>query len=339
MVSCNLFHFSFCASKRIFLTLIISFSYFLAISQKDDLLKANKLFDEKRYGEAIPIYDKIFEKKKDRSVLLKMADANYFNENYPQARIDYAKYFNDTVYEHIPQFSYYARSCRLSGKISEAVKLYQKLYDITQADSSKQKLDIYRLYEDSSQFVRSYNLDSNYKCVTIDASQSLDTLAAPMFYSWLFEDGKVSQGLIVERCFNEAGEHKVILNITDKRTGLIRKRDTMLVIYIENPAIRFTMPENGRRYFYHDFKISELNLTGFDLIDFLWEMGNGDVKEGQKIKYKYNESGEYLIKLVIIARNITTGKYELFSANKKFTVLENYEVPSKKFTDTLNGVK
>lgn len=312
---------------------------FFGFSQKGVLKKADALFNEKRFGEAIPLYDKIYQEKKDWAVLLKLADANYLNENYPQARKYYFEYFNDSVYENIPQFAYYARSSRLSGKIPEAVKLYQKLYDITQTDSSKRMLEIYRLYLDSSSNIRSYNLDSNYKCVTIDASESLDTLAAPMFYSWSFDDGKTKDGLVVEHCFNSPGLHHVVLNIIDKRTGLVKHRDTSLTFLIETPPVKFTVPEVSRRYFYLSFDAGPTDLPGYEIVDYLWDMGNEEINNGKTIKYKYNISGDYLIKLVVIAKDISTGAYRLFSANRKVAVLENYEVPSKKFTDSLNGIK
>ncbi|WP_317899008.1 PKD domain-containing protein [Aurantibacillus circumpalustris] len=318
---------------------IFGLTNLLAFSQKDLISNANTLFNEKRFGEAIPLYNKIYEAKKDRVILLKLADANYLNENYPQARKYYSKYFNDSVYEHIPQFGYYVRSCRLSGKISEAVQLYQKLYNVTQADSSKRMLEIYKLYVDSSAWVHSYNLDSNYKCVTIDASESLDTLATPMFYSWAFDDGKTSQGLIVEHCFKETGIHHVVLNIIDKRTGLTRNRDTSLTLLVENPPIKFTVPEIGRRYFYLEFNVDRTSLPDFEIVDYLWDMGNGEINNGKSIKHKYNNGGDYQIKLTVIAKNKLSGAYKLFSANKKFTVLENYEVPSKKFSDSLDGGK
>lgn len=326
-------------SKKILGLLVLLFYCQGVFSQKDLIPQADKLVSEKRYSEAIPLYDKIYEKKKDRSVLLKLADANYLNENYPQAQKYYAEYFRDSVYEHIPQFSYYAKSSRISGKIPLSVKLYQKLSDITQDASAKEMLKIYKLYVDSAQMTRSFNLDSNYNCVSIDASESVDTLAPPMFYNWEFEDGKTEEGIKVEHCFASEGEHKVILNITDKKTGRVRQRDTMLVIQLEKLPVKFTAPKSGKRYFYVDFDASETTIPGFDILDYIWEMDNGELSSGKKIKYKYNDSRDYSVKLVVIAQNKSTGRKQLFSANKKIAIVENYETPSKKFTDSLNGAK
>lgn len=311
----------------------------VAFSQKDLLPQADKLFNEKRYSEAIPLYDKAYEKKKERPVLLKLADANFLNENYPQAQKYYAEYFRDTVYENIPQFGSYARSSRISGKIPLAVKLYQKMYEMSQEAEAKTIADTYKLYVDSSAFTRSFNLDSNYKCVTIDATQSLDTLAPPMLYSWEFDDGITADGLRTEHCFTTIGDHSVILNITDKKSGRVRQRDTMLVVHIDELPVTFKAPGTAKRYFYVDFEANEPSLPDYEIIDYLWDMDNGETAIGKKIKYKYNNSRDYWVKLTVIARNKTTGRRELFSANKRVEVVENYETPNKKFSDALNGSK
>ncbi|PBQ31882.1 hypothetical protein CNR22_08910 [Sphingobacteriaceae bacterium] len=326
--------------KKALLSSVLCFYGVLSFSQKEVLAKADKLFEEKRYGEAIPIYDKLYEKKKDRTVLLKLADANFLNENYIPAQRYYAEYFRDSIYENIPQFTNYAKSSKESGKIKLALKLYQKLSDITQDAAAKDILETYTLYADSSAYVRSFDLDSNYKCVTIDAAASLDTLAAPMFYNWEFDDGTSAEGLNIEHCFEQEGLHKVVLNITDKTTGLIRQRDTMLVIDLEKLPVKFKAPKTAKRYFYVDFDASETQLPGYDILDYLWDMdNNGDISSGKKVKYKYNNGRDYQVRLVVIAKNKITGKRELFSANKKIAIVENYEMPSKTFSDSLNGAK
>lgn len=326
--------------KKVLLPFVLCFYGYTSFSQKDVLVQANKLFEEKKYGEAIPLYDKIYEKKKDRAVLLKLADANYLNENYAPAQRYYADYFRDSVYENIPQFSNYARSTKESGKIKLALKLYQKLFDITQDPAAKEILDTYTLYVDSSMYIRSFDLDSNYNCVTIDATTSLDTLASPMFYNWEFDDGKTAEGLVIEHCFAQEGLHSAILNITDKKTGLVKQRDTMLVLNIETLPVKFNAPKLAKRYFYVDFDASETVLPGYEIVDYLWHMdNNGEISSGKKIKYKYNTGRDYQVKLIVIAKNKITGRRELFSANKKIVVVENYDMPSKTFSDSLNDSK
>lgn len=325
--------------RKEWLGLLLCMASLAGLSQKSLLSQAEKLFQEKRYNEAIPLYDKVYEKKKDRQVLLKLADANYLNENYPRAQKYYAEYFRDTVYENIPQFSNYAHSSKASGKISLAVALYTKMYENSLDTTAKSMAAIYKLYVDSGALTRSYSLDSNYNCVLIDASESLDTLAAPMFYQWEFDDGSTAEGLKTEHCFDSEGDHRVVLNIVDKETGYVRHRDTLLLVQIEKLPVRFKAPGKGRRYFFLDFEAEPPLLPDHEVIDYLWEMDNGDICSGARIRYQYNNSRDYLVKLFVIARHSGSGQIQLFSANRLIEVLENYETPSKKFSDALNEAK
>lgn len=326
-------------NRKSFFALLLFLAGGFTFAQKE-LAQADKLVAEKRYGEAIAMYDKIYDKKKDRAVLLKLADANYLNENYPQAQKYYAEYFKDSVYEHIPQFLNYAESSKSSGKIGLAVRLYQKHYEINQDTASKQMIDIYKLFVDSAQYVRSYDLDSNYNCVNIDATESLDSMAAPMIYSWQFDDGTVMEGVKLEHCFANDGPHQAVLNVTDKKTGLVRQKDTLLWMLFEHLPVQFSAPKTIKRYFFTTFDASATAIPGYSIVDYLWSMDDGETRGGKKIKYKYNNDvRDYRVRLVVIAKEETTGRYKLFSANRNVSVVENYETPNKKFSDALNGAK
>lgn len=310
-----------------------------AHSQKDLILQADNLFKEKRYGEAIPVYTKLYDKNKDRATLLKIADCNYLNENYPQAQKFYAQYFRDSVYENIPQFSNYANSSKITGKIPLAVKLYQKLYEITQNDSAKANYELYKYYLDNIQYTKVYDLDADYNCITLDATESADSAAAPLFYLWDFGNGETKEGMVIEHCFEKSGENKVVLNIRDVATGLVKVNDTTLSVFIDSPPVQFSAPKIGRRYFYLDFDASQVDISGYNIVDYLWDMDNGELLHGKKIKFRYNESTDYHVKLTVICQSKYTTNKELFSSTKKIEIRENYEMPSKTFSNSLNESK
>ncbi len=303
------------------------------------MAQADKLFGEKKYSEAIPLYDKLYEKKKDRAVLLKLADANYLNENYPQAQRYYAEYFRDSVYENIPQFIDYANATKLTGKIHLAVKLYQKIYEITQDEKAKNEYDFYKYYIDNLPNVKVYDLDAEYNCITLDATESQDSIAVPLFYLWEFDDGKTEEGLIIEHCFQKSGEHKAVLSIRDLSTGIVKTNDTTLSFFIDSPPVQFIAPQIGKRYFYLDFDASPVEIPGYTIVDYVWDMDNGEVVRGKKIKHRFNESRDYHVKLTVIAQSKYTTNKEIYSSTKKVEIRENYEMPSKKFSDALNESK
>jgi tetratricopeptide (TPR) repeat protein len=312
---------------------------FVAISQKNLVSLADGLFSQKKYNEAIPVYTKVFEKTKDRTVLLKMADCNYLNENYKPAQKLYAEYFRDSVYENIPQFTNYANASKLTGKVALAVKLFQKIYEITQDESAKNNYEIYKYYLDNISNVRVYDLDADYNCIVLDASESADSAAAPLFYLWDFGNGETKEGMLLEHCFDKGGEHKVVLSIRDVATGVIKTNDTTLTVFVDSPPVIFAAPKIGRRYFYLDFDASQVDIPGYNIVDYLWDMDNGDLIPGKKIKFRYNESTDYHVKLTVIAQSKYTNNKEIYSSTKKIEIRENYETPSKKFTDALNESK
>lgn len=325
--------------KSTLASVLLFFICFTASSQKKLILQADKCFNEKRYGEAIPMYTQIYEKNKDRATLLKIADCNYLNENYPQAQKFYANYFSDSIYENIPQFTNYANSSKLSGKIPLAVKLYQKIYEITQDEAAKTEYELYKYYLDNLPNVRVYDLDADYNCIVLDASESVDSAAAPLYYLWDFGNGETTAGTVLEHCFEKSGEHKVVLSIRDLATGVVKVNDTTLTVFVDSPPVQFIAPAIGRRYFDLDFDASQVELPGYTIVDYVWDMDNRQFTRGKKIKFRYNESRDYHVKLTVIAQSKYTSNKEIYSSTKKIEIRENYEMPSKKFTDSLNESK
>jgi hypothetical protein len=312
---------------------------FLSFSQKKLLQKADESYKDKNYLEAINLYQQVYNTKADRSVALKLADSYYSHENYLQAQKYYAVYFKDSVYENIPQFLNYAKSCKITGKIVLAEVAYFKIYQNNQDEAARTDYENYKMYIDTIQKIRSFNVDSNYNCIILDASESLDTEAAPMIYLWRFEDGTTNEGLVLEHCFDKGGENKVILSIRDKMTGFLKQNDTTLSVFIEEPPVKFDSQKKCKQFFNVDFDATPTVFYTSEIIDYIWDMGNGDFRNGKKIKYRYNVCGIYNVKLTVIARGTYNNKKEIFSSYRTVEVLDNYSMPSKTFTDSMNEAK
>ncbi len=322
--------------------LFVLFFCFLTLSgfsQKKEIEKADALFYQKKYGEAYWQYKQIYQKKQDKNVLLKMADCNFSIENYVVAQEYYAKYFSDTIYMGIEQFNNYALSAKKIGKVILAAKLYQKIYENKQDGDAKTNYELYKLYADSISKTRSFNLDSNYNCIVLDASESIDPDAQPMIYIWNFGDGVISEGITIEHCFKKLGENLVGLSVRDKKTGVVHLNDTTLKVYIEGLPIKFTAPKEAKQYIDSEFDGSESNVKNSDLLEYIWDMGNGETSRGKKIKYRYANKGVYAVKLTVIAEDKTTKVRNLYSSYRYIEVLDIYSTPSKTFTDKLNEAK
>lgn len=309
------------------------------LAQKKELKQADLLFAQKNYREASIAYAKIFEKTKDSTLLLKQGDCYFSMQNYLMAQNYYGSFFTDSVFVNSPQYFNYAYCAKMTGNVPLLVTLNKKIYQNTQDVSAKSLYDVYALYTDSLAFVRSYDLDSSYTCIALDASAAIDTMAVPLFYLWDFGEGQTKEGVSVDHCFPKPGTYEVVLSIMDRQTGYTKKNDTTLSIVIDDQPVKFLAPKIGRRYFYLDFDASNISLPAYTIVDHVWDLGTGETSTGKKIKYKYNEAGDYRLRLTLIAENVYSKKRELFSAYKTISIRENYEMPSKKFSDDLEKAK
>jgi hypothetical protein len=294
---------------------------------------------EKRYAEAAIAYKKAYDKKKEKPVLLKLGDVNFLNENYPQAQTYYAEYFSDSIYQDIPQFANYAQAAKRNGNLKLATRLYYKIYEAKQDPVAKSDYELYKLYLDTVQKIRAYNLDSNYSCISLDAGESVDQLASPMDYLWTFEDGSSTEGISFEHCFDDGGFHKIILSIRDKQTGILRTNDTTLTVFTEASPVKFNAPRTGHRYLPTELDASPTVFYNYEIIEYIWDLDNGDLATGKKIKYRYQNFGVYNVRLTVIVKDKSNGKKELFSALKKIEVNENYVPNGKSFIDQRNEAK
>lgn len=331
-------HFSSVTNRWLQACLLLLFSL-PVFSQKDLIKDGDALVNEKKYKEAAIIYKKAYDKKKDKAIILKLADVNYLNENFPLAQTYYAEYFSDSVYQNVPQFLNYAKAAKINGNIKLATRLYFKIYEGNQDQAAKSNYELYKLYLDTVQKIRAFNLDSNYNCITLDASESVDPLASPMSYVWTFEDSTSQDGITFEHCFAHGGINKIVLSIRDKQTGLLRTNDTTLTIYTEESPVKFKAPKFGKRYLPTDLDASETVFYNYEIIDYIWDMDNGDIASGKKIKYRYSNFGTYNVRLTVITHEKGTGKTGLFSAIKKIEINENYQPNGKSFLEQRDGSK
>lgn len=319
-----------------FITVLPAFSQ----KYKKQVEKADVLFYEKKYGEAYASYRQIYLKHADdKDLLLKMADCNYLIDNLPLAQEYYARYFSDTIYSGIDQFTNYALATKKIGKVKLAAKLYRKIYENKQDSEAKSNYEIFGLYADSTDNTRSFNLDSNYKCVVLDAAESVDNEAAPLIYIWNLGDGVVTEGQKIEHCFTKTGANRVSLSVRDINTGVVHLNDTSIIIYIDSPPVTFTVSPKRSQFIDIYFNGEGTQVPGYDLIEYIWDMGNGETMRGNKIKYKYNNKGTYKVKLTVVAENTSTKTRQLFSSWREIEVQDIYTTPGKTYTDLRNEAK
>jgi hypothetical protein len=319
--------------------LVICFLGGSVLAQKKLVKQGDKYYNAARYNEASALYKKVYDKKPDPRILIKLADCNYLNENYRQAEYYYAMFFSDTLYRPMDQFTNYARSAEKNGKLRRAAKLYQLIYNNTLDANSKLKYELFKFYLDSIAFHHAKNLDANHNCIVIDARASFDSLAAPLDYLWDLGDGNSAEGLVLEHCYGSVGEHQISLSVMDRLTGMIKKNDTVLVVTTAPPFVQFKGPGKGKKFIYLEFENSTVVPADMEVLDLIWDMGNGDNCKGNKIRYRYANAGSFDVRLALITKNRYHSAWTLFSSFRKIEVEENYNVQGKTFSDVYKEAK
>ena len=208
----------------------------------EKLKAADVLYFEKRYVEAYHAYQDIYstQSKKTRICCWKWPTAiTSFKAGCQPTHIfrilqRYALSCSATVF--------WLRQCSAPvGHIKEAFAIYTRINRFEGDANTREYESTFRAYFDSTAYFQTYDLDAGTACVELDATESLDTLAAPMVYLWDFKDGTVKDGLRVLHCYKSGGEHKVVLSIRDKATGFVRKADTTLTVYVGEAPVKFNL--------------------------------------------------------------------------------------------------
>jgi PKD repeat protein len=135
--------------------------------------------------------------------------------------------------------------------------------------------------------------------IRFDASASYDPDGTIVSYSWNFEDGTISTGMIVDHVYKDNGVYSVILTVTDNdgSSGSINASKNVLNMA---PVPVFTGSTNA---------VLQSEVSRFDasssydldgtIVVYSWDFGDGNVAEGVTVDHAYDESGTYTITLTV----------------------------------------
>lgn len=136
--------------KRIILKIALSFlaiatSINVSFAQSDDLILANKLYEKFSYSKAIPLYEKVIEKKSSLQALERLADCYRRINDYYNAEKWYSKIVTDTTCS-MQQHLLYAQVLMSLGK-TEMARSHMQTYlsanpDDGRAYSAIESIDI-----------------------------------------------------------------------------------------------------------------------------------------------------------------------------------------------------
>ncbi|GIM55305.1 cell envelope biogenesis protein OmpA [Capnocytophaga cynodegmi] len=111
----------------------------LVFSQEKQMQKANEMYKNYAYIDAIKIYENIAKKGfVNQELLERLGNSYYFNAEYDKASTWYEKLFENKEYKVQPEYYYrYALSLKSLGKYAESDQMMSKFVEITGADDTR----------------------------------------------------------------------------------------------------------------------------------------------------------------------------------------------------------
>jgi large repetitive protein len=136
--------------------------------------------------------------------------------------------------------------------------------------------------------------------LTFDASQSNDADGRLVKYAWNFGDGQTGDGVRVTHSYKKPGIYRVRLQVDDNSDTPCRSAFDRLDVFINAaPKIeigkdrigspRETIFLDGGNGYDSDGEISE----------YIWDLGDGNTKTGEKISHAYEKPGTYNVVLTV----------------------------------------
>jgi PKD repeat protein len=119
-------------------------------------------------------------------------------------------------------------------------------------------------------------------------------------YQWEFGDGATAEGATPTHKFNTSGNFNVKLIVTDsdQATGFLAKGLSVKGGVL--PVARFSVsPAKGDTSTRFTFNASTSDDPDGRIVDYRWDLGDGNRRTGKVIEYKYADSGRYMVELAV----------------------------------------
>jgi len=185
-------------------------------------------------------------------------------------------------------------------------------------------LDIYEFKADYLPLFYCENQRMDQTCFYFVDDTCIDIDPVNLQLEWDFGDGKKEKGLVVRYCFPGPGKYFIKQNIIEKKTGkiLFNKLAYELELRpVEQPVINCDEVVIAGDIVSFDGLKS--NLPGYEVLSYTWEFSDGVRANGAEAECIFKSKGEYLIKLGVTARDVSSGIIKLFCVSKKLTVFSN----------------
>jgi len=133
--------------------------------------------------------------------------------------------------------------------------------------------------------------------ITFDARESDGIIVD---YEWIFHDGTVKHGAIVQHAFQKPGIYHVTLIVT-ANNGLTNLTTVKVVVKNDPPKAKITAKTIAYEGEEITFDASQTLDSDIDLpnLKYYWDFGDGYVAEGKIVSHTYRVSGTYTVTLKV----------------------------------------
>jgi len=116
-------------------------------------------------------------------------------------------------------------------------------------------------------------------------------------FFWDFGDGTTSEEFEPEHTYNTPGVYDIMMIASDELSCNLADTSTF-EISISTPVEYF--PSFDYLMDCSTMTVTTLNTTGFDFLDFVWDMGDGTILEAENVEHIYSAPGDYEVTLQAI---------------------------------------
>jgi PKD repeat protein len=137
--------------------------------------------------------------------------------------------------------------------------------------------------------------------VLFDGAASHDGDGALTRFQWDFGDGASADGAQVTHVFETPGVHEVLLSVTDDSGASCGTTSDIARVWVNAPPVAVAGDDRegfvGGAYDQLLFDASASTDADGEPLSFLWELGDGATRTGEKVQHAYTEPGDYAVRL------------------------------------------
>jgi outer membrane protein OmpA-like peptidoglycan-associated protein len=191
-------------------------------------------------------------------------------------------------------------------------------------------INIYHFRTNVHQIFYCDNERVNQYCFKFSDKDKIDLDDRYFQLVWTFGDGGKATGLTAEHCYSGAGRYGVKLDIVEKKSGKVfftKLSYNIELKDIEQPVI--SAPASAMAGAPVTLDGLSSTFPGSQILNYTWDMGEGDRIEGDKISHEFTSKGDYIVKLGLIVRNDKTGVIQNACVTKPIKVFDNKQSKSE----------